>query len=357
MNCTAEQRVHDDIDVVTAHVEVALLGQLEVRGAVRPRLEPACDDIIDAARLGCSIRMSYADATVQDFMLVGSNDAVGGFVRWLFSLPVDSELSDADLLDALGETLNQVAGRVKELILADGEGEPLLGVPSFARRQNVVLASQRTDSVRHSLVSESWRGAVVVSITARQPLPLHLLAECGQTLHHLEGNDCFIRIQSLISELKESQRCAPPSIMNVLSACDEMAVAAVQSDCQPDYAARQLTARFLSLGPLIVGRLEALHGDFELPPAAEDIELLWEYVEDSNGQIESARGALSSPDQEALVVVFRALHTLKGNSGFFGLHQIQQLAHTTEDFVAQLQSGIHECDHVASQLVCTSLDS
>ena len=44
-------------------------------------------------------------------------------------------------------------------------------------------------------------------------------------------------------------------------------------------------------------------------------------------------------DREMISAVFRTLHTLRGNSSFFGFAKLEQVAHAAEDLLARLRSG------------------
>ncbi len=72
---------------------------------------------------------------------------------------------------------------------------------------------------------------------------------------------------------------------------------------------------------------------------------LWQgYLGDSADafqEIEQSLLALESDPTKAEEInrLYRGLHTLKGNSGFMGLAQIERLAHTTEDLVGLVRDG------------------
>ena len=58
---------------------------------------------------------------------------------------------------------------------------------------------------------------------------------------------------------------------------------------------------------------------------------------------ELARFAQDPTDAEAINVVFRAVHTVKGNAGFFGLNRVKEFAHSLEDAFDEMRQ-----DHVFS---------
>ncbi|RMH11879.1 MAG: chemotaxis protein CheA [Gemmatimonadetes bacterium] len=82
---------------------------------------------------------------------------------------------------------------------------------------------------------------------------------------------------------------------------------------------------------------------FTLPDAA-DPDLLEDFVAEGFDYLEQAEQALlaleSDPsDAEAVNVVFRAFHTIKGVSGFLELQHIADLAHHAESLLARVREG------------------
>jgi two-component system chemotaxis sensor kinase CheA len=79
-------------------------------------------------------------------------------------------------------------------------------------------------------------------------------------------------------------------------------------------------------------------------PLDTDQGLLKEYVAESLDHITAAEASLlaleTDPEQsEAIHVVFRAFHTIKGASGFLNLDRIQRLAHLAESMLDRVRTG------------------
>ena len=79
-------------------------------------------------------------------------------------------------------------------------------------------------------------------------------------------------------------------------------------------------------------------------PADADAEILVEYIVESIDHISAAEESLlaleSNPDDmEQVNTVFRAFHTIKGTSGFFGLDAHQRLAHLAENLLVRARDG------------------
>lgn len=316
--------------------ERVLVALLRTRGAIESTFAPL--DGTPAHPLGASLRLSFADGTVQDHALVAPMSTAAAFVGCALGLQ-STQLDEAAILDALGETLNQVVGRLKNVAIEDGEYEPLVGVPCVVRAQSAVLCHGGEAHQRRGLHADRWPGAVAVLSSPREPLSLRLLAECDAVLAHATMPADLVRVQGLLVELEESLLGAPGSIAAGLASCDALAVQAIQSSSELAFVAHQIAARLDRLRPEVEARARYVRADFEVPAEEEDRALLWEYLEEANEHVAAARGALDRDGVDPVPVIYRALHTIKGNAGFFGLHQVQQLAHATEDLVTQLQSG------------------
>jgi two-component system chemotaxis sensor kinase CheA len=61
-------------------------------------------------------------------------------------------------------------------------------------------------------------------------------------------------------------------------------------------------------------------------------------------------------DREAIEAIFRAIHTLKGNSGFFGFTQMQEVAHAVEDVLDAVRTGRQAMDPRATDAVLAGAD-
>lgn len=80
----------------------------------------------------------------------------------------------------------------------------------------------------------------------------------------------------------------------------------------------------------------------------DDIEpsLLYEFVEEAREHLTSVEDSfmeleksLESPDPETINLIFRAVHTVKGSCGFFGLTSIGTLAHTMETLLSLVRDN------------------
>lgn len=62
-------------------------------------------------------------------------------------------------------------------------------------------------------------------------------------------------------------------------------------------------------------------------------------------------------DKKALDAVFRITHTLKGNAGGLGFSDIQEFAHTTEDFLGEIRNGTISLDQDVFNLIFKAVDT
>lgn len=79
-------------------------------------------------------------------------------------------------------------------------------------------------------------------------------------------------------------------------------------------------------------------------------DLINEFLAETREMLNALSGAIvaweANPgDRERLDEIFRFLHTVKGNCGFFDLPRLQQLSHAAEDALAEVRSGRRVPDH------------
>ena len=102
-------------------------------------------------------------------------------------------------------------------------------------------------------------------------------------------------------------------------------------------------------------------GRFDTLPSEADPALLEEFITESRDLIASAEAALleleADPENaEALNIVFRAFHTVKGTSGFLGLDHISKLAHGAESFLSRVRDKEIRCIGGYADLAFRSVD-
>jgi two-component system chemotaxis sensor kinase CheA len=90
-------------------------------------------------------------------------------------------------------------------------------------------------------------------------------------------------------------------------------------------------------------------------------DLLNEFIAETREMLEALSGAIvaweSAPaDRARLDEIFRFVHTVKGNSGFFDLPRIKALSHAAEDALAQVRSGTRSADHGLASAVLAVID-
>src|SRR5437763_3336002 len=78
-------------------------------------------------------------------------------------------------------------------------------------------------------------------------------------------------------------------------------------------------------------------------------DLLIEFIAETREMLEALSGCLvaweATPDDRAqLDEIFRFVHTVKGNSGFFDLPRIKALSHAAEDALAAVREGKRRAD-------------
>ncbi|MBU0691218.1 Hpt domain-containing protein [bacterium] len=100
--------------------------------------------------------------------------------------------------------------------------------------------------------------------------------------------------------------------------------------------------------------------EFEIPPDVDN-ELVNEFRTESEEHIHNAEVALMSiesdpSDMDAVNVVFRAFHTIKGVASFVGLSYITEMAHKAENFLDRVRKGDLTLEGVYTDLAFEALD-
>ena len=96
-------------------------------------------------------------------------------------------------------------------------------------------------------------------------------------------------------------------------------------------------------------------------PEAQSESLVSEFCEEAMDLIEGAAESLSdysrNPENaEAINQVFRAVHTIKGNAGFFRLPAVKNFAHSLEDALDEVRQGSVQMSDELSRLLVEGID-
>jgi len=99
----------------------------------------------------------------------------------------------------------------------------------------------------------------------------------------------------------------------------------------------------------------------EHPEFAEDTSLLLEFIAESLEHLEGIDSDLleyekDPENRERIDSIFRAIHSIKGASGFLELHGINMLAHRLETLLDQLRNGERSLDNETLDLLLSGCD-
>jgi two-component system chemotaxis sensor kinase CheA len=106
---------------------------------------------------------------------------------------------------------------------------------------------------------------------------------------------------------------------------------------------------------------EGASGEPITVPEAADPDLLDDFLAEGGDHLDQAEAALltleSNPgDKEAVNVVFRAFHTIKGVAGFLELHRVTELAHHAESLLSRVREGSLAFSSPVADLTLRSAD-
>jgi two-component system chemotaxis sensor kinase CheA len=90
-------------------------------------------------------------------------------------------------------------------------------------------------------------------------------------------------------------------------------------------------------------------------------ELINDFIAETRDMLQAIAGALvaweaNPADRERLDEIFRFVHTVKGNCGFFELPRLQQLSHAAEDVLADVRAGKRPADPALVSAVLAVID-
>jgi two-component system chemotaxis sensor kinase CheA len=90
-------------------------------------------------------------------------------------------------------------------------------------------------------------------------------------------------------------------------------------------------------------------------------DLINEFIAETREMLEALGGEIvaweaTPDDRERLDAIFRFVHTVKGNCGFFDLPRLEALSHAAEDVLAEVRSGKRVADHRLVSAVLAVID-
>src|SRR5207237_2722649 len=90
-------------------------------------------------------------------------------------------------------------------------------------------------------------------------------------------------------------------------------------------------------------------------------ELINDFIAETRDMAQALSGAIvaweAAPEDRArLDEIFRFVHTVKGNSGFFDLPRLQQLSHAAEGALAEVREGKRAADRALVNAVLAVID-
>lgn len=90
-------------------------------------------------------------------------------------------------------------------------------------------------------------------------------------------------------------------------------------------------------------------------------EMTGRFVEESNELLDDAERALltlekTQDDLESAGQAFRDLHSFKGNAGFFGYAELEEVSHHAETLLDRIRAGVIVCDAVAVSFLLIAID-
>lgn len=332
------------------HAEVlqdSLRAIAESRGASIEFVPVSLDDVpAETWDSGASIRLYSGLDEVQDFAVFGSTRSTGSMVRWLFGYGADELLTGARLGDGLGETLNQVVGRIKNGLDPVEGFVPRLDTPQLIERSTCeMFGTVHTELAAFAVNSDAWSGSVVFSSTPRRQHAIAALEQANALLKRYGvDRDAIARACRLLEEVRGPLLAmAELPVMGItLAWCIENLAVLVNG--VSGYREKALFHR-------VVRELDSLRNTLTrlaAPPEATAFRisadeewrvLLGGLCEEVGRSIESAEEALSTEGDEMVHKLHRTMHAIRGNAAFFGLEQVERVALGTQSLLEAVRDS------------------
>lgn len=344
------QAPEPDGAVALEHAEVlqeSLRATVESRGASITFEPISLDDVSDDTwDNGASIRLYCGLDEVQDFGVFGCGKCASGMVRWLFGYGADELITGARLKDGLGETLNQVVGRIKNGLHASGGFVPRLDTPEILERTACEMYGRvHAESAAYAVTSDAWSGRVIFMSSPRRQHALAALEQATSLLMRFGvDRNAMARSCRLLEEVRAPMLALAelPAMGITLSWCIENLAVLVNGIA--GYREKALFHRVLreldSLQTTLVRLTAPAEATAFKIPGEDDLRvLLRDFCEEVGRSIEDAEEALSANGDDLAHRLFRTMHAVRGNAAFFGLEQVQRVAHGTQNLLGSVRDS------------------
>lgn len=332
------------------HAEVlqeSLRATVESRGASIAFEPVSLDDVPgDTWDNGVSIRLYSGLDEVQDFAVFGCAKGASGMVRWLFGYGADELISGARLKDGLGETLNQVVGRIKNGLHASGGFVPRLDTPEILERTaSEMYGRVHAEFAAFAVTSDAWSGRVIFMSSPRRQHAIAALEQATSLLLRFGvDRDAMARACRLLEEVRAPMLALAelPAMGITLSWCIEhLAVLVNGVEGYREKALFHRVVRELDSLQTALARLTAPAEAtaFKIPVEADLRVLLGDFCDEVGRSIEDAEEALSANGDDLAHRLFRTMHAVRGNAAFFGLEQVQRVARGTQNLLGSVRDS------------------
>ena len=289
---------------------------------------------------GATLRLHRASDWLQDFALFGSPNTVASLARWHFGFGGDVLLTGDALQDVLAETLNQLIGRVKEGIVRNDGVEPRLDTPVVCGPDaSEIYLHNHGDAVGLLVSSPHWPGELLLlGSEPKAPTVLAIDEALGAFEKFGDRREGLIRVQRMLDEISDALVGLDrlPSMQATIDWCTSRVGRLVNGvDNSREEQIRGRVHRELSELRRSLAALAAPpeSTSFVLPDDEEMRELLEGFCDEAVEVLGKAKSDIEQHIPHLTQSLFRAMHTIKGNAGFFALDQVRDLAHSTENML------------------------
>jgi CheY-specific phosphatase CheX len=304
--------------------------------------------------MGAKMTVLCQDRVVE-VAVFGDKAGCSHFVRALYHFNEDTALAESSLVDALGETMNMLCGRLKRLFVSRGEKEvPQLGLPEFYIGEECSKYSVRKIATRCQAIASSKSTGDTIHLVCTERTRGNLLQEA---LCHVEEDTDGSLLAQALSLLVEWTDISAGSVqqqdVDTAEKLQSELIGLINVDSVDNHSLRYDIIKSLTLlyeifsredRPVWADRLLTSGVDCVLDKDAETQSMATEFVEEATEKLDEADGVLlkveqGEPSTEEVNVLFRSFHTVKGSAGLFPLPQLGELAHYSESILSDVRDG------------------
>ena len=315
--------------------------------------------------------------------LYGDDATTTSLAREILSMGPEEAPDDAEILDALGEVVNMVAGATKAKLSETTRGEIHITAPMFFTGKDCQKHQPVAIPV-HAQGFTNERLGGLLYFTLLELTPLAMVSEIDAILEHRQPEDKLGLVQA-ISHFQGLIDVLPPSVSprvrDLLESCENVITDVVNEHLDGSRGIKGVrevvealkivldpSAPEISVEDIPDPRSacsasgESSIALVQVERDAEMLEMLADFLQETEEGLESVDGILidiegGNNDPEEVNRLFRIYHSMKGVASFLELSEATTLGHRTETLLAMVRDGTYSLQGGVLDLIFDSTEA